>query len=150
LVHWGVHIPSRPVLTPSNVRRGRMWRRKIGCAQAGQNIWPRQKKFSPSESSFISTLSTLKEPNELAVSAAPLSSHLSLASLDPEMQIRLYPTPRRWDQHQRSKTAFFAPSVASKRFGNRGPAIEIFNDRYCPSPYDLNQGAGTSSFRWAL
>ncbi|MGC2514932.1 MAG: hypothetical protein WA383_10450, partial [Terriglobales bacterium] len=35
------------------------------------------------------------------------------------------PTPRRWDQHQRLKAAFFAPSVASKHFGtHRGQQLK--------------------------
>jgi len=61
------------------------------------------------------------------------------------MQLRLYAHPEamgisRVFRGQRRQQAF--------RNAQR-PAIEIFADRYCPSPYDLNQCAGAISFRWA-
>ena len=83
----------------------------------GLTIWPRQKRNSLLVNALSSQLYNLKEPNELALSAAPLSSHLSSvssASLDPEMQLWMGSA---WTVINVLRAAFFAPSVARKHFG---------------------------------
>jgi hypothetical protein len=56
---------------------------------------------------------------------AAISSRFRRPPWTPKCSYDSTPTPRRWDQHQRSKAAFFAPSVASPHFGrHRGPQLK--------------------------